>query len=770
MQSRKLPGWFPLGILAAAIILLFYRLLLGETLFWGLPSLQFHPWRWLAFEQLSDSEIPFWNPYNGGGAPLLANYQSAILYPPNWLYLIFPSPRMMSVIALLHVFWAGLGMWHLTGKLELSTLGRGISLLCYALGSYTLGRLGSFPTSNTASWIPWLFWACLRVMEHQRLQDVGILGLITGIQLLAGHAQTSWYAFVALGLFAWWYVLWPLRPSGRRVQIEAMTMTVVGLLLGAGIASWQLAMTLEFLQESHRAGGVDYVTLTNLSYAPLRILTMLTPHLFGTPADGSYLTPDKGIYFEDAAYIGFLPLISAIFAVLGWIKWRKFLPHHMAFRSVPFWTFLSISGLILALGRFGPFYRVLYDYVPTFDNFREPVRWLIWSAFGLSIMAGIGIHNWSRSQRALFWTRLSAAGGAGIVVVALAGTTFISGDTKVLNVLAKALMALGCWIVGAAVLTLVQPAPSISGRATRWQAAVLIFVAADLSWAVIGLNPTVPNDFYERDFSISQPQGRLYWFEDYEDDMKFGKYFDLSDYRRASDRWTQIRTSLLPNLNILDRISVFNNFDPLQPAVHTQYVELIEKTGENSAALLRAAGVGEVYGPIQPEGWRQEQEHVAIAPTTPPTVWMVSDVIWVQDVDAAAEQIMSPTWNPEQTVVLIAQDAPPPNTNNTFITTPDVRVISERPNTRQYEVISEQGGFLVVANTYYPGWKVSVDGERATLYQANLAFQAVYIPPGGAEVRFSYTPRRTGISLTLSVVSLFLTIALIAWGAFQENQ
>lgn len=771
MQTRNLPSWFPLGILAAAIVLLFYRLFLGETFFWGLPSLQFHPWRWLAFEQLSDSHIPFWNPYNGGGAPLLANYQSAILYPPNWLYLFIPSPRTMSIIALLHVFWAGIGMWHLTGKLELNTLGRGISVLCFALGSYTLGRLGSFPTSNTTSWIPWLFWACLRVMEHQRLQDMGILGLITGVQLLAGHAQTSWYAFVALGLFAWWYVLWPLRPSGRRVQIEALTRSIVGLLLGAGIASWQLAITAEFLQQSHRAGGVDFATLTNLSYAPLRILTMIMPHLFGTPADGSYLTPGKGVYFEDAAYIGFLPLVSAIFAMIGWIKWRKFLPHHTAFRSVPFWTFLSLSGLVLALGRFTPLYRFLYDYIPTFDNFREPVRWLIWPAFGLSIMAGIGVHNWNRSQLTLFWTRLAAAGGGSVALVALASTVLLDIDSDVLSVLAKALMALGCWIIGTAILTLTQPTRSLNNKATRWQVAVLIFVAADLSWAVIGLNPTITDDFYDRDFSISEPQGRLYWFEDYHEEVKFEEYFDLSDYRRATDRWTQIRTSLLPNLNILDRIEVFNNFDPLQPAVHTQYIELIEATANQSTNLLRAASVGEVYGAIQPTGWQQEQPYVSKAPETPPTAWMVSEVIWVENEDTAIEYMLDPNWDPEQTAILIADDTlPPTSMNTTFSTPPEVEIVSEQPNKQQYEVISEEGGYLVVANTWYPGWKVSVDGERVPLYQANLAFRGVYIPPGGADVTFSYTPRRTGISLTLSIVSLFLTVALIAWGAFQENR
>ncbi len=768
IQKRDITIWLPFCVLGVAIVLLFHRILVGEVLFWGLPSLQFYPWRWFAFQELSNNQLPFWNPYNGGGAPLLANYQSAVLYPPNWLYMVIPSPYAMGLIALMHVFWAGLGMWNLTGKLEISTLGRGVSLLAYALGSYSLGRLGSFPTANAAAWLPWLFWACFRVLEYRQANDVGILGLITGLLLLTGHAQTSWYAFVGLGFFALWYVIWQLRASGRQTQLIALVLSGLGLLLGLGIAAWQIVMTLEFLDQSHRAGGVSYDTLTNLSYAPLRILSMISPHIYGTPADGSYLTPDSGIYFEDAAYIGFLPLISAIFAITGWFKWRKFLSHHTAFRSVPLWTLLSLLGFTLALGRYGPFYHFFYENIPTFDNFREPVRWLILPAFGLSILAGIGIHNWNTSQRALFWTRLAGAGGLSIVVVSLLSTQFIDVEGDALNVLSKAFAILGLWVIGSSILTLTHPAVSLSPSLVRWQLVVLIFVVADLMWSVDGLNPAVSSDFYERDLSITQPNGRLYWFEDYEEDVKFERYFDLGDYRRAQSRWAEIRTSLLPNLNILNRISIFNNFDPLQPAIHRQYVELIENAGEDATHLLRAAAVGETYGNIQPQGWQSgEQPNVYTAPAKPTETWLVASARWAADDAEAKEQLTSPDWNPEEIVIL--QGDPEITESPVACTDASVRTTSSRSTRYQYQVISTGDCFLVVAHTWYPGWKASLDGQTVELYRANLAFQAVYIPSGGGDVTLSYTPRGTGISAGISLLSIFLTFILIVFGLFRNQ-
>ena len=57
-----------------------------------------------------------------------------------------------------------------------------------------------------------------------------------------------------------------------------------------------------------------------------------------------------------------------------------------------------------------------------------------------------------------------------------------------------------------------------------------------------------------------------------------------------------MRGSLLPNLNMLDRVSSLNNFDPLLPRYHRDYLALIEAAGSEAGPLLRAAGVSQVFG------------------------------------------------------------------------------------------------------------------------------------------------------------------------------
>ncbi|NLX11036.1 MAG: YfhO family protein [Chloroflexi bacterium] len=761
MTRRDIPAWLPLVLVALALFALFHRLLSGHTLFWGLPSLQFYPWRHYAFQLLSDGRLPGWNPYIGAGAPLLANYQTAVFYPPNWLFLVLPDPQAMNLIALVHVLWAGLGMWLFTGALGQTTFGRGMSTLAYALSGYLLGRFGSFPTADAAAWIPWVFWLVHRLLTLRRWHEIGWLALIVAMQLLAGHAQTTWYCLVGVGLYVVWQSVWGARTAPRRRRVYAVLLICAGMLLGLAMAAVQLVPTAEYFRESFRAGGMDYEFATNLSYSPLRLITLFSPNFYGTPADGSYIT--KGIYFEDAAYIGFIPIVSALAAIVGWFRRRRFIAHYPIFATVPFWALLALGALIIATGRYLPIFRLLYDYVPTFGFFREPVRWLILTVFGLSVLAGIGTQHWGRGKWIVFWSRLAAAGGGAAVVVALLAQTFMQPqNAENLQVLTRGLIVLGCWVVAAALFTLTQPQGETPRATVLWRTAVLVFVAIDLTWAASGLNPTIPTNFY-RDFGVQRPEGRVYWFVDYEDEVKFERFFVLSDYRLARDQWPDVRGSLLPNLNMLDRVPLLNNFDPLVPRHHREYIDLIEELGPDAGPLLRAAGVSQVYGETRPAGWPGEAP-IFVAPQETPRAWLVTDARWLESNDAVQGALRDPAWDPAQTVILAGEppdDQPLPDGGPVGSLT----VLEQRPNQLRYRVETESAAYLVLSHSWYPGWRATIDGRPAELVRANLAFQAVIIPPGGGDVtlRYHLTGWQTGAAI--SILALLLVFGVVALGS-----
>jgi uncharacterized membrane protein YfhO len=58
---------------------------------------------------------------------------------------------------------------------------------------------------------------------------------------------------------------------------------------------------------------------------------------------------------------------------------------------------------------------------------------------------------------------------------------------------------------------------------------------------------------------------------------------------------------------------------------------------------------------------------------------------------------------------------------------------------------------LVLAQTFYPSWHATVNGQPAPVLRANHAFQAIPIPAGKSIVRLEYVdwPFRIGAGLSL---------------------
>src|SRR6476646_421995 len=66
--------------------------------------LQFLPWCDFGFRELPKGNLALWNPYIFGGAPYFGAMQAALLYPPNWPFLVLPLAAAVNWTTALHVF------------------------------------------------------------------------------------------------------------------------------------------------------------------------------------------------------------------------------------------------------------------------------------------------------------------------------------------------------------------------------------------------------------------------------------------------------------------------------------------------------------------------------------------------------------------------------------------------------------------------------------------------------------------------------------------
>ncbi len=97
-----------------------------------------------------------------------------------------------------------------------------------------------------------------------------------------------------------------------------------------------------------------------------------------------------------------------------------------------------------------------------------------------------------------------------------------------------------------------------------------------------------------------------------------------------------------------------------------------------------------------------------------------------------------------------------------------VEKIEYGPNRVHIETSRNEEGFLVLLGTYFPGWKVEVDGKPQHIHRANYFYRAVRLGPGSHHIKFSYEPAGPRMGLTVSGVTLMLL--LLAVGATYRSR
>jgi uncharacterized membrane protein YfhO len=71
--------------------------------------------------------------------------------------------------------------------------------------------------------------------------------------------------------------------------------------------------------------------------------------------------------------------------------------------------------------------------------------------------------------------------------------------------------------------------------------------------------------------------------------------------------------------------------------------------------------------------------------------------------------------------------------------------------------------FLVTSDIFYPGWRATVDGAPARLYQTDYVLRGVALPGGEHVVRFEFSPHSFYYGLGLSALSLFMLGGWVLW-------
>ena len=82
----------------------------------------------------------------------------------------------------------------------------------------------------------------------------------------------------------------------------------------------------------------------------------------------------------------------------------------------------------------------------------------------------------------------------------------------------------------------------------------------------------------------------------------------------------------------------------------------------------------------------------------------------------------------------------------------------------------ENAGLVLLTDTYYPGWKAYVDGERAQIYPTDYLFRGVFVSEGEHKIEFVYDPASFKLGIAISVAAVLSLVGLLALQRYWERK
>ncbi|MBI5884024.1 MAG: hypothetical protein HZB91_13090 [Elusimicrobia bacterium] len=340
---------------------------------------QFAPWREFGFNELRRGNLALWNPHSFGGAPFFGAFESALLYPPNWIHLFLPLPKALNAAIAFHLFLAGLLTWAWCRVRGLSQTASSLAGLLFMLSGPVLLRVhaGHLPILCGMAWAPGIL---LSLEGFSRRGKSGWLffgAACVAMQVLAGNPQIVYYTAVAAALAAAGAAVAGRNPA----PLAGAAVIYLG---GAGLSAVQLLAGLGAAGESVRAGGLPFEFASTFSLPPENLATLFIPWFLGDIHRFPYF--GRLYLWEGSLFISAAGLTLALAALFDKKdeSWR--LPAVMAGAMV-----------VLALGARLPLYEVLYHILPGYDLFRGAAKFGFLAALFLSILAGAGLDRLRRA-------------------------------------------------------------------------------------------------------------------------------------------------------------------------------------------------------------------------------------------------------------------------------------------------------------------------------------------------------------------------------------
>jgi hypothetical protein len=487
------------------------------------------------------------------------------------------------------------------------------------------------------------------------------------------------------------------------------------------------------------------------------VLTFFSPYYFGDISCLNFTFQKDALFWEVYGYAGMFTLLLAVLAMgAGLARLARKRAREEQDGNTPrmnagpllFWSFVCLLSFCMVLGPLTPLYELAFYGLPGFSSFRFPTRFLFVTVLAVSLLGGLGL-TWLQMLISRFIPPHAAKRNRLFIGFLFVGVTLF--DLVYHNQRQNPMVDAQTWLKTPPSARIIRKDPS-PGRVYSPDAGqhhVKTFTAAK------GWSGDLTAYYLHRD--LLQPNSNL-----------LHGIPSLNAYAGISPRWVvdligdHNRYGLLQELRVQRATQAYYHWlqalsvrwlisqSPLENPLLTYKGETapMSRLYQVQDPLPRARFAQQILRVDTLEEIKKKTQDGTLDPRL--TTLMHSE----QDLDTTKKTLLS--W---------AKTDPVPSPTDRSAT-----ITLDRATHVIIEAHSSQGGLLVLADTYYPGWKATIDGVETPLMRVNLMHRGVLVPPGKQTVTFRYQPWTVHWGITLSLMGFLSLVSLICYFYYTSKE
>lgn len=703
---------WPLFLILLIVICFFWRLFSPLSIFITPDYGRSDSWhfsisnKFYLSQELKNNRLPIWNPKIGTGFPTLAEGQTGIFFLPNLIIFKFlPFVYAYNFSLVFAFITTAYGTYFFSKSIKFSKETSFYNAIVFSLSAFFVFHVQHNNLLQTASIIPWLFYASNEFLEKKKLKYMVIFSFLLAQAIFAGFPQIVFYSLVILIFY-----LVAKTYLGKKGKSTVIIFAIF-ILLGMGLSAIQLIPSYELLNLT--GNSASRLNLDDFPYKPINILQILDPFVLGSPKNDSYprWQPGKwGIFWENSTYIGILPLSFALGVITS-----TFLKRNKNFKTIFIFTSIGIISLALSLGKFAPLYPIFS--VPGFSTFRVPSRFLLFFELMLILISAFFIEKISK-KKILFVL---------ITVFSISNLFYYFYNYNPV------------------------------GKAKDWlsppQTAIFLKNANASRIYSLGNQDAWDKNLYQKGWQNND----YFYFARNALDQNSNLIFSVDNVLAYESIMTQ-RDSFSRTL-----MEKGIKTEKGETGISQLSAEILSSANVSHIITPFAIKSDQFKKVFETEDRKNASFKIYENTSSPKRIFVTDDYKVGKSI---GETLNTFNNNFDPTHQIILEENPKPFEKS--LKGWQAKIINETPTQIKIETSLEGNGFLVLEDAFYPGWKATVNGKPAKIYPANINKRAVFLGGGTHEVIFKYQPQSLIQGAFLSAFCLII-LTLISLKLFVQK-